>query len=155
VSAANDGGGKMLLPPPSPSATPPPRAGGETIARKSLTSPGPMFMIGASANAGGSGPADLARAAALGLRGTGLGDRGARLPRLAPASQRAVALETGMQNSARAFGIILSSFPEAQQRDILRLPLSYAFLVLVNASLVTLWFRRSSQPEALPEAVAS
>jgi len=99
--------------------------------------------------------AHSAAAALLGLLGMGLGYMGARLLGLAPASQRAVALETGIQNSALAFGIILSSFPEAQQRDILRLPLSYAFLVLVNASLVTLWFRRSSQPEALPEAVAS
>ena len=69
----------------------------------------------------------------------------ARLFGLPAASRRAVALETGIQNSPLSFAIILGSFPVELQDKMLRLPLLYALLVLFSASIATAVFRRSSQ----------
>jgi bile acid transporter len=79
----------------------------------------------------------------LGLLGRVLGYGAAALARLAPAARRAVALETGIQNSPLALGIVALSFP-AQQDEMMLLPLLYALCVLINAALVTAWFRRAA-----------
>jgi predicted Na+-dependent transporter len=55
--------------------------------------------------------------------------------------RRAVALETGIQNSALAIGIVVATFPEDQQELLLRLPLLYALYVLISASFITVLFR--------------
>ena len=86
-------------------------------------------------------------AIALGLLGMGLGYLAATLGGLGEPQRRAVALETGIQNSPLAIAIILASFPEASHDVMLRLPLLYALCVLITSSGVALGLRRfRSQP---------
>ncbi len=78
-----------------------------------------------------------------GARGAGLRLRLARGARagLPSPQRRAVAFETGIQNSPLALGILIASFPGEQQARMLWLPLLYALLVLISASVLTLGFR--------------
>ncbi|MEM6297014.1 MAG: bile acid:sodium symporter [Myxococcota bacterium] len=85
-----------------------------------------------------------AAAIALGVLGMGLGYLAARLVGMNAGQRRAVALETGIQNSPLAFGLILASFPEGEQRTMLWLPMLYALFVLLSASVATVAFRRST-----------
>lgn len=81
--------------------------------------------------------------AALGLGSAGmlLGWIAARVARLPAADRRAVALETGIQNSPLAIGMISLSFPSPLRDEMLVLPLLYALLVLVTASVAAAVFR--------------
>ena len=81
-------------------------------------------------------------AIALGLLGMGLGYLAATLGGLGEPQRRAVALETGIQNSPLAIAIIIASFPEASHDVMLRLPLLYALCVLITSSGVALGMRR-------------
>jgi bile acid transporter len=82
-------------------------------------------------------------AGGLGICGFGLGYLGAALARLPVAQRRAIAFETGIQNSPLALGIIVATFPESMHERMLWLPLLYALLVLLSASALTLWWRRA------------
>ncbi len=88
-------------------------------------------------------PAGYIAAVALGLLGMGLGYGVSRAAGMKSAQQRAVALETGIQNSPLAFAIILAAFEPAEQVEVLWLPMLYALFVLISASVVTLVFRRT------------
>ena len=83
-----------------------------------------------------------AAAIGLGVLGFALGWLGALLLKVPEAGRRAIAFETGIQNSPLALGIIVASFPEALQERMLWLPLLYALFVLLSASLLTLYWRR-------------
>ncbi|MCY1056283.1 bile acid:sodium symporter [Nannocystis sp. SCPEA4] len=89
-------------------------------------------------------PAMYVAAIGLGVLGFGLGYLLAALLRLERAGRRAIAFETGIQNSPLALGIILASFPAALHERMLWLPLLYALFVLLSASLLTLWWRRAA-----------
>lgn len=78
----------------------------------------------------------------LGIAGMGLGYLASAALRLPTKQRRAVALETGIQNSPLAFAIIIAAFPGEEQAQMLWLPMLYALFVLVSASFVTLLFRR-------------
>ncbi len=80
----------------------------------------------------------------LGACGFGLGWLGARAVGLPSSQRRAVAFETGIQNSPMALGIIIATFPAAMHEEMLWLPLLYALLVLLTASVLTLVWRRSA-----------
>lgn len=86
-------------------------------------------------------PAMYAASILLGVLGMVLGDLAARVAGLATAQRRAVSLETGIQNSPLAFAIIAVSFRGELQSEMLKLPMLYALFVLIEASLVTLWYR--------------
>ncbi|MFY0538138.1 bile acid:sodium symporter [Nannocystis pusilla] len=86
-------------------------------------------------------PAMYAAAIGLGVIGFGLGYLLAALLKVPRAGRRAIAFETGIQNSPLALGIILASFPAALHERMLWLPLLYALFVLLSASLLTLWWR--------------
>jgi len=79
----------------------------------------------------------------LGALGFGFGWLGARVTGLGSAQRRAVAFETGIQNSPLALGILIASFPGEQQARMLWLPLLYALLVLISVSVLTLEFSLS------------
>ncbi len=85
----------------------------------------------------------FAAAFGLGALGFGFGWLGARAAGLAAGQRRAVAFETGIQNSPLALGILIASFPGEQQARMLWLPLLYALLVLISASILTLVMRAS------------
>lgn len=107
-----------------------------------------ILLVGTSL---GSNHSDLAQipvagyvaAGALGLAGMGLGYGISRAFGMPPAQRRAVALETGIQNSPLAFAIILAAFPESEQAQVLWLPMLYALFVLLSASAATAVFRRA------------
>ncbi|NCN27269.1 transporter [bacterium] len=52
---------------------------------------------------------------------------------------RTVSLETGVQNTTLTLSILMLSFPE--QKAVLLIPMLFAFLVIVMASILTLTFR--------------
>lgn len=89
-------------------------------------------------------PAMVAAAFGLAALGFGLGYLGAAALRVAEPGRRAIAFETGIQNSPLALGIIVVSFPPALQDRMLWLPILYALFTLLSASLLTLWWRRSA-----------
>lgn len=91
-------------------------------------------------------PAMYGAAIGLSILGMTLGSFAARLVGLPIAQRRAIALETGIQNSPLAFAIILASFAPEQHVGILWIPLLYALFVLAVASVVTFGFRRRSHP---------
>lgn len=95
-------------------------------------------------------------AAAIGLGSVGmvLGYLVARAVRLPVASQRAVALETGIQNSPLALGVIGLSFPAAVQVEMMTLPLLYALFVLMSAGVVTVAWRRGAEVEEVGRRAA-
>jgi len=78
----------------------------------------------------------------LGVLGIGLGYLSAGLVRLPEPSRRAVAFETGIQNSPLALGIIIATFPEDKHPEMLWIPLLYALFVIASATLITLVLRR-------------
>jgi len=89
-------------------------------------------------------------AIALGLLGMGLGYLAATLGGLGEPQRRAVALETGIQNSPLAIAIIIASFPEASHDVMLRLPLLYALCVLITSSGVAIGMRRGAFRQKRP-----
>ncbi len=98
-------------------------------------------------------PAMYASSILLGVLGMFLGNLVAQLCGLPTAKRRAVSLETGIQNSPLAFAIIATSFDGELEAEMLKLPLLYALFVLVEASLVTLYYR--ARPEVTTPATAA
>lgn len=79
----------------------------------------------------------------LGACGFGLGHLGAKVLRIPTPQRRAIALETGIQNSPLAIGIIVATFPPDRHEAMLALPLLYALLVLLSATALVLFWRLS------------
>lgn len=73
----------------------------------------------------------------LGALGMVLGWLAARLVGLDVAARRAVAFETGIQNSPLAIAIVIAAFEGSQQETIVTVPLMYALFVLIVATVVT------------------
>jgi len=71
----------------------------------------------------------------------------ARLLGVMPLFQRAISLETGIQNGPAAFAIILLSFSEPIQSQMLWLAILYSTFIVVTSSFVTLWFRRTGRED--------
>jgi BASS family bile acid:Na+ symporter len=106
-----------------------------------------LVVTGLSSNRellGRTSAAMFLAAGGLGVCGFGLGYLGAALARLPTAQRRAIAFETGIQNSPLALGIIVATFPESMHERMLWLPLLYALLVLLSATALTLWWRRAT-----------
>jgi bile acid transporter len=84
-----------------------------------------------------------AAAIALGLIGFLFGYIVSRLFGAQPIYQRAISLETGIQNTPVAFAIILLSFPDvAIQNEMLWLAVIYSVFIVISSSLITLLLRR-------------
>lgn len=77
----------------------------------------------------------------LGVIGLVAGYAMSALLRLPERQRRAVALETGIQNSPLAFAIVISALPEAMQEEAIRLPMLYALFVLLSASAASWLFQ--------------
>lgn len=79
----------------------------------------------------------------VGLSGFFFGFLVSRLFGAFPIHQRAIALETGIQNGPIAFAIILLSFPpSAMQNDMLWLAILYSLFIVITSSFFTLWLRK-------------
>lgn len=66
----------------------------------------------------------------------------ARLAGLRAPQRRAVSLETGVQNAPLAIAVILTTFPDAEQDALLKLPFLYAMTALCLGTIATLGYRR-------------
>jgi bile acid transporter len=81
----------------------------------------------------------------VGLLGFLFGFWMSRLFRLPPLFQRAISLETGIQNGPIAFAIILLSFTEPIQSQMLWLAILYSTFIVITSSIVTLYYRRAGK----------
>jgi len=80
---------------------------------------------------------------ALGLAGFLFGYYVSRVLGAFPIQQRAISLETGIQNTPIAFSIILLSFPEsALQNDMLWVAILYSVFIIISSSCITIWYRK-------------
>lgn len=89
-------------------------------------------------------------AALLGSVGMLLGSLVARLSGLPVAQRRTVSFETGIQNSPLCFAILVTAFPSDNQLELLKLPLLYALIVLIEAAIVTVFYRLTDGRTAEP-----
>ncbi len=78
----------------------------------------------------------------VGLAGFFFGYWFSRLIGMYPLFQRAVSLETGIQNGPVAFAIILLSFHEPVQSQMLWLAILYSTFIVISSSVITLYFRK-------------
>lgn len=85
----------------------------------------------------------------LGLAGMALGYGLARLFKQDANRSRTIALETGIQNGPLAILIVTLSITGPSQQDVLLIPVLYSLFIVISSSVVTVFFRRASQREAL------
>ncbi len=81
-------------------------------------------------------------AVGLGLAGFLFGYYLSKVMGMFPLHQRAIALETGIQNGPVAFAVILLSFKEPIQSQMLWLAILYSTFIVISSSFVTLYFRK-------------
>jgi bile acid transporter len=81
-------------------------------------------------------------ALSVGLIGFFFGYWFSRLWGVPPIFQRAVSLETGIQNGPLAFAIILLSFAEPVQSQMIWLAILYSTFIVITSSIVTLYYRK-------------
>jgi BASS family bile acid:Na+ symporter len=81
----------------------------------------------------------------VGLLGFLFGYWMARLFGLSPIFQRAISVETGIQNTPVAFAIILLSFVDPIQSQMLWLAVLYASFIVITSSIITLYYRRTGR----------
>jgi BASS family bile acid:Na+ symporter len=85
----------------------------------------------------------------LGVFGMGLGYVLARVLRQDPNRSRTIALETGIQNGPLAVLIVTLTFTGTMQQQVLLIPVLYSLFIVITSSIVTVYFRRISEREAL------
>lgn len=81
----------------------------------------------------------------VGLLGFLFGYWMSRLFFLPPLFQRAISLETGIQNGPIAFAIILLSFSEPIQSQMLWLAILYSTFIVITSSFITLYYRKKGK----------
>ncbi|ASB48418.1 bile acid:sodium symporter family protein [Alkalitalea saponilacus] len=81
----------------------------------------------------------------LGLIGFFFGYWFSRAVGMYPLFQRAISLETGIQNGPVAFAVILLSFHEPVQSQMLWLAILYSTFIVITSSFITLVFRSRGQ----------
>jgi BASS family bile acid:Na+ symporter len=67
---------------------------------------------------------------------------------------RTISLETGIQNGPLAVLIITLTFSGTMQQEILFIPILYSLFIVINSSLVTMWYRRTATAENLARDAA-
>ncbi len=84
-------------------------------------------------------------AVGLGLAGFFFGYWFSRLIGMYPIFQRAISLETGIQNGPVAFAVILLSFTEPVQSQMVWMAILYSTFIVISSSVITLYFRRKGR----------
>lgn len=84
-------------------------------------------------------------AVGIGLAGFFLGYWFSRLLGMYPIFQRAISLETGIQNGPVAFAVILLSFTEPVQSQMLWLAILYSTFIVISSSVITLYYRKKGR----------
>ena len=88
-----------------------------------------------------------AGAIGLGLCGFLVGYAFARLVRQDRRRARTIALETGIQNGPLGVLIVLLTFKDSQQQEVLLIPVLYSLFIVLTSAAVTVWFRRITTRE--------
>ncbi len=78
----------------------------------------------------------------VGLIGFFFGYWMSRLFGVQPLFQRAISLETGIQNGPVSFAIILLSFSEPIQSQMIWVAILYSAFIVMTSSFITLWMRK-------------
>ena len=81
-------------------------------------------------------------AVGLGLAGFFFGFWLSRAMGMFPIFQRAISLETGIQNGPVAFAVILLSFNEPVQSPMIWLAILYSTFIVITSSIITLLYRK-------------
>jgi bile acid transporter len=81
----------------------------------------------------------------IGLTGFFFGYWFSRLLGVFPLFQRAISLETGIQNGPVAFAVIMLSFQEPVQSQMLWLAILYSTFIVLSSSVITLYFRNKGK----------
>ncbi len=81
-------------------------------------------------------------AISVGLIGFLFGFTLARLLGIAPVFQRAISLETGIQNGPLSFAVIILSFNEPVQSQMVWLAILYSTFIVISSSVITLIYRK-------------
>jgi BASS family bile acid:Na+ symporter len=87
-------------------------------------------------------PAVYAAVIGLGLLGFLAGYVFSALLKLHPINSQTISMEIGIQNGPLAMAIVLFSFAGIQQQQIVAVPALYSLFIVINATLLTLWYRR-------------
>ncbi len=85
----------------------------------------------------------------LGLIGMLLGYFLARGLKQDTVRARTIALETGIQNGPLGILIVLLTFKDEMQQQVLIVPVLYSLFIVLTSSAVTVWFRRITTREEL------
>lgn len=83
----------------------------------------------------------------IGLLGFLFGYMMSRFFRLPPMFRRAISLETGIQNGPVAFAIILLSFSEPVQNQMLWVAILYSTFIVITSSFITLRYRKTGSED--------
>lgn len=91
----------------------------------------------------------------LGLLGFAAGYIFSVLLKLNIRNAQTISMEIGIQNGPLAMTIVLLSFVGLQQQQIVVVPALYSLFIVINATLLTLWFRRINDrsQQKLPDAL--
>jgi len=87
-------------------------------------------------------PAVYTAVIGLGLLGFLAGYVFSALLKLHPINSQTISMEIGIQNGPLAMAIVLFSFAGIQQQQIVAVPALYSLFIVINATLLTLWYRR-------------
>jgi predicted Na+-dependent transporter len=90
----------------------------------------------------------------LGLIGFSLGYFLSRLLRQDARRSRTIAMETGIQNAPLAILIVVLTFTDQRQQDVLLIPVLYALFIVITSTMVTFAFRRITTREELARDAA-
>jgi BASS family bile acid:Na+ symporter len=95
-----------------------------------------------------------AGAIGIGVAGVALGYGISRLLRQTKQRARTIALETGIQNGPLAILIVVLTFTDQRQQDVLLIPVLYSLFIVLSSSAITVWFRRITRREELARDAA-
>ncbi|MGL4439385.1 MAG: bile acid:sodium symporter family protein [Bosea sp. (in: a-proteobacteria)] len=87
-------------------------------------------------------PSVYAAVIGLGLLGFLAGYVFSALLKLHPINSQTISMEIGIQNGPLALAIVLFSFAGTRQQEIVIIPALYSLFIVINATLLTLWYRR-------------
>ncbi|MCO4055470.1 MAG: transporter [Bosea sp.] len=91
----------------------------------------------------------------LGLLGFAAGYAFSALLKLHPRNAQTISMEIGIQNGPLALAIVALSFTGVQQQSIIAVPALYSLFIVINATLLTLWYRRINDrsQQKLPDSL--
>lgn len=81
----------------------------------------------------------------LGVAGFFFGFWMSRLLGMYPLFQRAISLETGIQNGPVAFAVILLSFSNPVQDQMIWLAILYSTFIVITSSIITMYYRKNGR----------